>query len=328
MQGQAPQQPSAPLQPPQRLNPPSILISPEQDYRIGSRDVIEIQVEDAPELSVTRDISSAGTFLMPYLGRMLAKGKTPEQLAREIADGLRDKYLKDPRVNVLVKAYNSRSFLIMGAVRNPGVYQIESQADMFELIVLAGGLVEPHGAFAFVIRKIKQEEGEESQQVAAASEEQTKPGELSSPVGVKYEMIKVNITGLLKGHFEQNRTILPGDVVHVPPSDTFFIAGEVNAPGQFALKEGTTLTQAISLARGFKYEAAKNRGIIFRENEKTGERDMMKVDLGAVMDGKSPDMKIQANDIIMVPGSKWKAISGAMLRGLGMNTITRGIPLP
>src|SRR5713101_4614838 len=29
---------------------PSILVSPDQDYRIGARDVIEIRVDDAPEL--------------------------------------------------------------------------------------------------------------------------------------------------------------------------------------------------------------------------------------------------------------------------------------
>ena len=65
---------------------PSILVSPSEDYKIGARDVIEIKVDDAPELSITVPVNADGTFLMPYLKRVKAEGKTPEELAREIAD--------------------------------------------------------------------------------------------------------------------------------------------------------------------------------------------------------------------------------------------------
>lgn len=318
------QQSSQPAQ--SKTTQSSVFVSPEEDYRIGPRDVIEITVEDAAELSCTRDVSAAGTFLMPYLGQMRALGKSPSELAKEITEGLRSRYLKDPRVNVTVKAYNSRSFLVMGSVRQPGVYQIEGQANLFELIVLAGGLVEPHSAHAFVIRKNRQDAT--VKETSAAAENADADGVSEQSATGQYEMFKVNIKGLLKGHFDQNRPLKPGDIVNIPPSDIFFVAGEVNSPGQFPLKEGTTLRQAVSLARGFKYEAAKDRGIIFRENEKTGEQEQIKVDIGAIMNGKAEDMRLMANDVIIVPGSKWKAISGAMLKGLGVSTVGRGIPLP
>lgn len=303
-----------------------VFVSPESDYRIGPRDVIEIAVEDAPELSCTRDVSAAGNFLMPYLGQMRATGKSPSELAKEIAEGLKGRYLKDPRVNVTIKAYNSRSFLIMGSVRQPGVYQIEGDANLFELIVLAGGLVEPHSAHAFVIRKNKQEAVVKEASTTASTDAADESGEGSA--ASHYEMIKVNIKGLLKGYFDQNRPLKPGDIVNIPPSDIFFVAGEVNFPGQFPLKEGITLRQAVSLARGLKYEAAKDRGIIFRENEKTGEQEQIKVDIGAIMSGKAEDMRLMANDVIIVPGSKWKTLSGAMLKGLGVSGFGRGMPLP
>ena len=90
---------------------PTIIVSPDEDYRIGPRDVIEIRVEDAPELSMIIPVNADGTFLMNYLGRLKAQEKTPEDLSREIADGLRGKYLKNPQVLVAVKQYYSRSSL-------------------------------------------------------------------------------------------------------------------------------------------------------------------------------------------------------------------------
>src|SRR5438552_505016 len=128
--GQQPQRAESPMQVGPKSGSPSILISPDSDYQIGARDVVEIQIEKAPELSGTFSVSAAGSILMPYLGRVTALRKTPEELSRVIEDGLRGGYLKNPVVRVTVKQYNSRSFFIQGAVRNPGVYQIDGPASL------------------------------------------------------------------------------------------------------------------------------------------------------------------------------------------------------
>src|SRR4029077_13338824 len=125
----------------------------------------------------------------------------------------------------------------------------------------------------------------------ASAEEPSARGDRTSPmsdagVNARYELIKVNINGLLRGNFDQNLTILPGDIVHIPQTDMFFVAGEVNAPGSFVLKDGTTLRQAISLAQGMSFNAAGDRGIIFREDPTTGKRSELKVDIPSVMNGK------------------------------------------
>src|SRR5215471_1349337 len=139
--------------------PSAVLVSPEEDYRIGVGDVIEVQVEDMPEVSKSIRVTAAGTFLMPILGRMKAQGKTSESLAQEIADKLRGDYLKDPKVSVVIREYNSRSFFIQGAVRSPGVFQIEGRPSLLTLITLAGGLAENHGSVSFIIRRVKQQPG-------------------------------------------------------------------------------------------------------------------------------------------------------------------------
>ena len=93
------------------------------------------------------------------------------------------------------------------------------------------------------------------------------------------------------------------------------------APGSFALKEGTSLRQAIALAQGTNFKAAPNRTIIFRDNPETGQRQEIQVDLSAVMSGKANDYPILANDIIIIPNSKMKTIAAPMLSALGMSMI-------
>jgi polysaccharide biosynthesis/export protein len=307
---------------------PSVLVDPSEDYRIGPRDVIEIQVADAPELSITPQVTANGSFLMPYLGRIVAQGRTPEELAMFIADRLRGRYLKDPRITVVVKQYNSRSFFIQGAVRSPGVYQIESRASLYKLINLAGGLMENHGSSAFIIREVKPASVTEAgpKPPAEANSSDTQPEASTGVAPEQYEMFKANINGLLKGHFEQNVMIEPGDMVNIPPTDIFFVAGEVVAPGEFPLKPGTTLRQAISLARGTTFKAATSRAIIFREDQETGKRQEIKIDVGAVMKGKKEDVPLLANDIVMVPDSRLKSVGGTLLSAFGMSAAMRGVP--
>ena len=309
----------------------AVLVSPEEDYRIGPNDVVDIRVENAPELTQTFRVTAAGTFLMPYIGRVTAAKKTTEELALLIADGLRGDYLKDPRVSVSVKEFNSRSFFIQGSVRSPGVFQIEGRPTMLELLTLAGGLTDTHGASAYIIRRLKTTPTKEAEpnvaRTVAAANDPNGETESTGEDKPKYELKSANINGLLRGRFDQDVLLEPGDIINIPPSDVFFVAGEVNAPGSFALKEGTTLQQAISLAQGTNYKAALGRGVIFRENSSSGKREELHIDIGAIMTGKKEDVTILANDIIMVPNSKTKTIGGALLRAFGMNSVAR-LPLP
>src|SRR5262249_23191591 len=130
---------------------PSVLIDSTEDYKIGPRDVIEIKVDDAEELSKSFEVRADGTFLMSYVGRVKAAGRTRDELARLIENGLRANYLKDPHVYVVVKQFNSHSFIIQGSVLKPGQYQIEGRPSLFNLISIAGGLADNHGTTAFII---------------------------------------------------------------------------------------------------------------------------------------------------------------------------------
>lgn len=308
-------------------DPPSIIVAPDQDYRIGPRDVIEVRIEDAAELSNTYQVNADGTFLMPYLKRVKAQDRTPEELAKFIGDSLRVRYLKDPQVLVVVKQYYSHTFFIQGSVRKPGVYQMEGHPSLLNLVTVAGGLAENHGSTAFIIHQVKSKKSDSDSVPAGASPVASKSDQAATSSEEEPELIlrTVNISGLLKGRFEQNTNVEPGDIVNIPQADVFFVAGEVNAPGSFPLSDGTTLRQAIALSQGTTFNASLGNGVIFRQDVATGKRQEIPVDIGAVMKGRREDVVILANDIVIVPNSRAKTIGNSILKAFGMGAAQRGI---
>lgn len=333
-QGRQQPQPNRP--PTQPLDEPGVtsaLAEVKEDYRIHPGDVIEIQIDRATELSGVFRVTASGAIDMYYLGRINVQNKTQEELSRFIADGLRGRYLKIPRVKVIIVQINSHVFFIQGSVNRPGAYQIEGRPSLLTLITVAGGLKENHGSTAFIIRQATHSGSNTANAEPAllkpnqanpdpARPDQPKSSNSDEREEEKYELFRVNINGLFRGDFDKNMFIEPRSIVHIPSAEVFFVAGEVQAPGSFTFKEGTTLRQAISLAQGTTFKAASNRGVIFRDDPISKTRLEIKVDINLVMSGKKDDIAIQANDVIIVPNSRFKSASSVLLNAFG-NSVAR-----
>ena len=320
---------------PQRMAPDGHLDEPgvsraiaevKEDYKISPGDVIEIHVDRAPELSGSFRVSTSGAIVMGYLGRVTASQRTLEELAQLIGDGLRGRYLKNPRVSVTITQLNSHVFFIQGSVNRPGAYQMEGKPSLVKLITVAGGLSVNHGTTAFIIREATQSAGDSPPKLQPFTAAATSDNQSQTPVpemteDERYELVRVSISGLFRGDFDKNMYIEPGSIVHIPPADVFFVAGGVHAPGQFPFREGTTLRQAITLAQGMTFKAASNRAIIFREDMVSRKRVEIRVDVGDVMNGKKEDIAIMANDIIIVPNSMFKSVGATILTAFGLSVI-------
>jgi hypothetical protein len=68
-----------------------------------------------------------------------------------------------------------------------------------------------------------------------------------------------------------------------------------------------------------KSRAASDRAIIFREDPVTRKKQEIKVDAGKIMNGKQDDVEITANDIVIIPNSRAKSVSAALLSVLSLN---------
>src|SRR5262245_11993597 len=81
--------------------PPTETAPTESQYVIGPGDQLNIFVWNHPELSVQIPVRPDGQISMPLVENIMAAGKTPSQLARDLEQKLAD-YVRSPKVNVIV----------------------------------------------------------------------------------------------------------------------------------------------------------------------------------------------------------------------------------
>jgi polysaccharide biosynthesis/export protein len=86
-------------------------------------------------------VDQSGAIFMPYVGRVEAAGRTPDQLRLTITEGLMDQ-TPDPQVEVVRVAGDGATVSVMGAVQAPGVYPIEAPTRRLSaMLAQAGGVV-------------------------------------------------------------------------------------------------------------------------------------------------------------------------------------------
>jgi polysaccharide export outer membrane protein len=110
-------------------------------YVIGATDVLGVTVFKEPTLSSSLLVRPDGMISMPLLGDIQASGKTPLQLADEIADELK-KYVQDPHVTVVLSQINSKKVYLIGEVGKTGPVDMTPGMTLLQAIATAGGLTQ------------------------------------------------------------------------------------------------------------------------------------------------------------------------------------------
>jgi polysaccharide export outer membrane protein len=108
-----------------------------QPYMLDSGDRLRITVFDQEGLSNTYSVDQAGYISFPLIGQVAARGRTPQQLSGDIAQKLKQGYVRDPDVTIDVDRY--RSVYIMGEVGQPGQYSYVPGMTVQNAIAVAGG---------------------------------------------------------------------------------------------------------------------------------------------------------------------------------------------
>jgi polysaccharide export outer membrane protein len=261
------------------------------NYRIGYQDIIDIQVFRHPDLTQKVSVGPAGTIVLFRVEHpIVAVCKTERELAKDIADAYKEKYLKDPQVAIAVSEQRSRAIAVIGAVEKPGNYFISKRVHLLEMIAYAGGPNKEAGTRLLVAR--------------AGS---------NSVCHDKDDLIDDNVNVLdfkLRDVQEGKQTLWmqPGDVVSVLDADVVYVYGNVNKQGALKVREPITLTQALASAEGLKPAAKQDKVRILRTVEGKAEREEMVYDLAQIDKGKVKDPFLEPSDIVAVSQDKTKAI--------------------
>src|SRR6201993_2445984 len=113
------------------------------DYIIGPGDTLEVFVWPTPQLSITAPVRPDGKISTPLVENMVAVGKTPPQLARDMEKVLSE-YVRAPKVNIIVKTAVSAFSLVkvVGQVQHPSALPYREGMRVLDAILAVGGLTQ------------------------------------------------------------------------------------------------------------------------------------------------------------------------------------------
>ena len=246
---------------------------------IGAGDLIEMSVFDTPELSGKLRVSNTGDVWLPLVGSLHVAGLKADDVQSLIRQKfIDDGFLKDPQVTVFVAEYATQGVSVLGEVKSPGIYPAFGSHHLLDYISLAGGLT-PLAGTTITISRADHPDNPENVKVSASAA----PKPLNNP------------------------EILPGDSIFVERTGLIYVIGEVVRPGGFPMDHDQHLTilQAVALAQGTSYTAAKSSAKIIRTTPQG--RQEIPVNLKNILAAKAPDESLQDNDILFVPSSAAKA---------------------
>jgi protein involved in polysaccharide export with SLBB domain len=109
---------------------------------IGPGDMLKIQVYGEKELTGTYQVSPEGSIMFPFVGEIKVDGLNNFSLAAKISDMLKDGYINDPHVTVMVEEFVSKRIFVLGQVKKAGSFPIRTRMSVIEAISLSGGFTD------------------------------------------------------------------------------------------------------------------------------------------------------------------------------------------
>ncbi len=78
------------------------------EYRLGTRDLVEIRVLEVPELNLERRVSESGTLTLPLIGDLPVAGLTASEVQKRLETLLREKYVNRANVSIVIKEFANK----------------------------------------------------------------------------------------------------------------------------------------------------------------------------------------------------------------------------
>jgi polysaccharide export outer membrane protein len=212
-----------------------------ESYMLGRGDVVEVSVLGRSDYVARVQIQDDGTILLPYINAVPAANRSVLALREQIRGALKaGGFFADPAVNVSVVSYGSRYVTVLGQVTTPGVVPIDRAYRVSEIIARAGGV--PNAAIDVIT--LTRSTGESSD---------------------------LSLREIATGGADKDPLVSDGDKIFVAAPKTFYIYGQVNAPGNYPVDQTMTIRMALARGGGLTALGSEKRVKLIR-----GERELPK----------------------------------------------------
>lgn len=284
-------------------NNPSQIVSVQ---KVGPEDLLAVSVANSPELTRNFRVSDDGTLALPMLRkRLMVAGKDTPEIEKEIADELvAEQILVQPVVSVGIAELRSRPVSVIGAVRHPITFQAVGNMTLLDAIARADGLSDVAGADILVTRSHD-------------------PGDAMT--GSLVERIPVHKL-IDEADPTLNLRLYGGEQIRVPFAGRVYVLGNVKRSGSYPIQDNDELTVLKVLAQSEGLAPyARDHGYILRKEAGKADRDEIMVPIRDMLNRKSPDVNLQANDILYIPDNKGKRITEQALTKIltfGVGTVS------
>ncbi len=263
---------------------PAIEVPAAPPLVIGSGDLINVSMFDAPELSGRFRVDQNGDVKMPLIKPMHVAGLTADQTANLMKSQYVQADILVPEgtsPTVFIEEYATQGITVSGEVKNPGVYPAFGVKMLNDVVTAAGGPTPVAQSRVIITRRSDPEH----------------------PVTLAYNPDA-------RPRMTPEEQIFPGDTISVPRAGIVYVLGAVNKSGGYVLDghDEVTAQKAVALAGGTGRAPAMNRAQLVR-NMDDGQKLMITVNLDRIFKGTAPDILLRNGDILYVPTSNGKIVT-------------------
>jgi polysaccharide export outer membrane protein len=251
------------------------------DYLVGPGDELVIRAWGQIEVNYRAIVDRTGSIYIPKVGAISVAGVRYDQLNDHIKASIA-RVFKNFELNVSMGRLRSIQVFVVGQVRRPGSYTVSSLSTLVNTLFASGG-PSKRGS----MRRIQLKR--------------------NGKVVTNFDLYDL----LANGDKSKDAQLLPGDVVYVPPVGRLVaLAGSVNLPAIFELKDHDTLGDVIAFAGGLTTTAAGQPAIM----ERIDERHTRKADEFSLSDD-GLKRELQDGDVIRFLHISPKFENAVTLRG-------------
>ena len=205
------------------------------DYVIGPDDELIIRGWGQVDINVRATVDRGGNIYIPKVGEVNLTGVKYSELVPYLK-GVISRTFKNFDLSVSMGQLRSIQIFVVGQARRPGTYTVSSLSTLVNTLFASGGPSSTGSMRQIQLRR-------------------------SDRVVADFDLYDL----LIKGDKSKDITLLPGDVIFIPPVGAqVAIVGSVNLPAIYELKGETTLEEAVTLAGGFTAVTNNNKATVER----------------------------------------------------------------